>query len=133
MTEQDFESQLAEIRQGADFARTMETHYRERAEKLEELATQIWAEKRVQEIAAEARAQVAQKTHTLHITTGQAETRPSAFWRPITPVSGRPVPELVTLNWKAGDPCGVCGSTNTGWDSESGGFCRTCKATDADE
>lgn len=81
MTEQDFESQLAEIRQGADFARTMETHYRERAEKLEELATQIWAEKRVQEIAAEARAQVAQKTHTLHITTGQAETRPSAFWR----------------------------------------------------
>lgn len=124
-TEQDFERELAslqleEIQLGADFARTMETHYRERAEKLEELATQLWAKRRMQEIAAEARAQVAQETHTLHITTGQAETRPSAFWRPVS-------------GWKAGDPCGVCGSRDTGMDIATGGFCRTCKASDDDE
>lgn len=35
--------------------------------------------------------------------------------------------------WKPGDPCGVCGSRNTGWDFESGGYCGDCGAMDSDE
>ncbi len=35
--------------------------------------------------------------------------------------------------WKPGDPCGVCGGTDTGMDTEVGAFCRRCGATDADE
>jgi hypothetical protein len=35
--------------------------------------------------------------------------------------------------WSAGDPCGVCGSTNTGWNSVEGGFCQDCGAADSDE
>jgi hypothetical protein len=44
----------------------------------------------------------------------------------------RAVP-LVTDGWNPGDPCGSCGSTDTGWEADSGAYCRTCKRTDADE
>lgn len=35
--------------------------------------------------------------------------------------------------WQAGDPCNVCGSTNTGEDIVEGGFCNDCGSSDADE
>jgi hypothetical protein len=35
--------------------------------------------------------------------------------------------------WKAGDPCALCGSTDTGEDAVRGGFCNTCGAADSDE
>ncbi len=35
--------------------------------------------------------------------------------------------------WAAGDPCGVCGSTETGWNPVEGGFCNSCGACDSDE
>jgi hypothetical protein len=38
-----------------------------------------------------------------------------------------------TSQWQPGDPCGVCGSTNTWWDPADGGSCGACGATDADE
>lgn len=36
-------------------------------------------------------------------------------------------------DWKPGDPCGACGSTNTGENGIEGGFCRDCGACDSDE
>jgi len=35
--------------------------------------------------------------------------------------------------WKAGDPCGKCGSTATAYDVTDGASCYNCGATDADE
>lgn len=35
--------------------------------------------------------------------------------------------------WGPGDPCGVCGSTNTAEDIVEGGYCNDCGASDADE
>jgi hypothetical protein len=35
--------------------------------------------------------------------------------------------------WKAGDPCAMCGSSDTGEDTVRGGFCNTCGAADSDE
>lgn len=37
------------------------------------------------------------------------------------------------LGWKAGDPCGACGSTNTTWEIVDGATCLDCGRTDADE
>jgi hypothetical protein len=37
------------------------------------------------------------------------------------------------LVWKPGDPCGVCGSRNTGWNAVEGGHCNGCGACDSDE
>lgn len=40
---------------------------------------------------------------------------------------------LMPNGWKAGDPCGNCGSRDTGQNSWLGAFCRSCNCTDADE
>lgn len=37
------------------------------------------------------------------------------------------------MSWSPGDPCGVCGSRDTGWTAVEGGFCRSCGACDSDE
>lgn len=36
-------------------------------------------------------------------------------------------------NWEPGDPCHVCGSTQTWWTVDDGACCGNCGATDADE
>lgn len=36
-------------------------------------------------------------------------------------------------SWRPGDPCASCGSTDTGWNPELGGHCRTCGRADSDE
>lgn len=37
-------------------------------------------------------------------------------------------------DWRPGDPCGKCGSTDTAWgDSTEGAVCRACGAADSDE
>lgn len=36
--------------------------------------------------------------------------------------------------WQPGDPCGVCGSTNTQWGEPwQGAVCLNCGASDSDE
>lgn len=35
-------------------------------------------------------------------------------------------------DWKAGDPCAMCGSRDTGENGILGAFCRTCGAADSD-
>lgn len=37
------------------------------------------------------------------------------------------------MDWKPGDPCHSCGSTQTGWDWEQGGFCNGCGKADNDD
>jgi hypothetical protein len=39
-----------------------------------------------------------------------------------------------TNDWKPGDPCGYCGSTNTRWgeDSTEGAVCLGCGSADSD-
>lgn len=35
--------------------------------------------------------------------------------------------------WRPGDPCGSCGSTDTGMDPADGAHCRSCGRSDGDE
>jgi hypothetical protein len=36
-------------------------------------------------------------------------------------------------DWEPSDPCKSCGSKNTGFNAEDGGFCMDCGASDSDD
>lgn len=43
------------------------------------------------------------------------------------------LPQTDPNDWKPGDPCNACGSTDTGISGDGGAFCRGCGAEDSDE
>lgn len=64
--------------------------------------------------------------------------RDKCEWRYDAP-SGKRVREYQSgerehwMDWKAGDPCGACGSTDTWEDPVEGGQCNGCGGSDSDE